>query len=84
MKLESDATTIYGIPNFDIRLGGITDQERQVDNPYNTHTRTGLPPGPICNPSVEAIRAALFPAETNHTHFEPDGSGGHKFDTRET
>ena len=61
MKLESDVTVHYVTG---IRKMALTQSETSVNNPYNTYTNKGLPPGPICNPSPAAIRAALYPDET--------------------
>lgn len=58
--LQSDATVKYvtGSTRFNL-----TDAEMTADTPYNTYTRSGLPAGPICNPSAAAIKAALYPDE---------------------
>ncbi|MFH1541669.1 MAG: endolytic transglycosylase MltG, partial [bacterium] len=50
-----------------------------VDSPYNTYKRYGLPPGPICNPGIESIRAAVYPAETNYYFFVANKDGSHIF-----
>ncbi|HMO01666.1 MAG TPA: endolytic transglycosylase MltG [Oligoflexia bacterium] len=76
MKLQADPTVIYGIVDFD---GNLTRADLERDTPYNTYTRFGLPPGPICNPSLSAIKAALYPAKTSALYFVADGSGGHVF-----
>ncbi len=67
--LGSDATTLYAyrIAGYDKKtLGG---GETDFDHPYNTYTNIGLPPGPICNPGIEAIYAALYPEDTNYYYF---------------
>ena len=61
MKLESDVTVHYVTG---VRKMALTNSELSVNNPYNTYVNKGLPPGPICNPSPAAIRAALYPDET--------------------
>ncbi|MEZ4753790.1 MAG: endolytic transglycosylase MltG [Bdellovibrionota bacterium] len=76
MRLQADPTVIYGIKNFD---GNLTKAHLLTPTPYNTYTNKGLPPGPICNPGALAIKAALYPAETNYLFFVADGSGGHVF-----
>ncbi|MBX7136423.1 MAG: endolytic transglycosylase MltG [Oligoflexia bacterium] len=76
MKLQSDPTVIYGLQNFN---GNLTKEDLQNPHPYNTYVNFGLPPAPICNPNVAAIRAALFPTETQYLFFVADGSGGHTF-----
>ena len=78
MKLQSDPTVIYGIPNFN---GNITKDDLQRASPYNTYMNYGLPPGPIANPSDNAIRAALFPKETTYLFFVGNGHGSHEFAT---
>ncbi len=47
----------------------ITQEDTLIDNPYNTYKYPGLPPGPICNPGLQSIRAVLFPEETNYLYF---------------
>ena len=61
MKLESDVTIHYitGVRKMSLKESDLT-----VDSPYNTYRVTGLPLGPICNPSPAAIRAALYPDES--------------------
>lgn len=76
MRLQSDPTVIYGIPNFN---GNITKIDLETPTPYNTYMITGLPPGPIGSPSLNAIRAALYPATSDYLYFVADGKGGHKF-----
>ncbi len=79
MKLQIDATVEYA-------LGGVlnlTDADLLVNNPYNTYVHYGLPPGPIANPGLLSIEAALHPATTNYYFYVAkfDGSGGHYFST---
>lgn len=78
MKLQSDPTVIYGIPNFN---GNLTREDLQTPSPYNTYMNFGLPPGPICNPGETAIRAALFPQDSTYLFFVADGTGKHVFST---
>lgn len=62
--LQSDATLMY------VTGGAVTAEDIQnIDSPYNTYKNTGLPPTPICAPSLEAIEAALNPAESNDLYF---------------
>ena len=76
MRLQSDPTVIYGIPDFN---GNITKADLQRPTPYNTYVISGLPPGPIANPGMTAIKAALFPAETEYLFFVGNGKGRHIF-----
>lgn len=78
MKLQSDPTVIYGIPNFN---GNLTREDLQTPSPYNTYMNFGLPPGPIASPGETAIRAALFPQESSYLFFVADGTGKHVFST---
>jgi UPF0755 protein len=77
MRLETDPTVIYGIPQFDGNLRR-TDLE-DAGNPYNTYQIPGLPPGPIANPGAEALRAAVAPADSSHLFFVSRGDGTHHF-----
>jgi UPF0755 protein len=76
MRLQADPTVIYGIKNFD---GNITKRDLLTPTPYNTYIISGLPPGPIANPGINAIKAALYPADTNFLYFVGDGQGKHIF-----
>jgi UPF0755 protein len=77
MRLQTDPTVIYGLgERFD---GNLRKVDLLADTPYNTYTRTGLPPTPIAMPSAEAIRAALNPARTDALYFVSRGDGTHVF-----
>lgn len=76
MKLQTDASVIYGIPNFD---GKIHLSDLRRDTPYNTYTRYGLPPTPIASPSRASIRAALHPKHGKALYFVAKGDGTHVF-----
>ena len=60
MKLESDVTVHYVTG---IRRMALTQKDLNTESPYNTYLHTGLPIGPICNPSRKAVQAALYPEE---------------------
>lgn len=77
MRLESDPTTIYGIPDFDGNLRRV-DLENP-NNPYNTYRIQGLPPGPIANPGIDALRAVVSPADTDYLYFVSRNDGTHIF-----
>jgi len=84
-RLESDPTVQYAL-RYNTEQAtwwtnplSLTDLE--IDSPYNTYVFPGLPPGPICNPGLAALRAAAFPAQTPYYYFRAacDGSGNHLF-----
>ncbi|NNC46966.1 MAG: endolytic transglycosylase MltG [Sphingomonas sp.] len=79
MRLGADATTIYPITNGRPLGRRIRVSELRDPNPYNTRAISGLPVGPITNPGIESIRAALNPAETDALYYVADGTGGHVF-----
>lgn len=78
MRLDSDPTVIYGIENFD---GNLTRRHLKSPQPYNTYYIKGLPPGPIANPGLKAIEAALYPAETDYLYFVARKDKTHEFST---
>ena len=63
MMIQSDATMSY------VTGGDVTADDLTIESPYNTYLNYGLPPTPICSPSIESIRAALEPADTNYKFF---------------
>ncbi|RMH62637.1 MAG: endolytic transglycosylase MltG [Zetaproteobacteria bacterium] len=80
MPLQMDPTVIYGIWKTTGRFSGnIRKRDLTTDTPWNTYTRHGLPPTPICNPGAAALRAAARPAKVPYLYFVADGSGGHAF-----
>lgn len=83
MKLDADPTVQYSIGYRDgTWWPSITAEEYSTtQSPYNTYLYSGLPPGPIANPSLSALRAVIFPAESNYYYFRADceGSGYHVF-----
>jgi UPF0755 protein len=83
MKLDCDPTTIYAALLDNRYRGTIHRSDLDSGNPYNTYRHAGLPPGPIANPGVDSLRAALHPTDSNALYFvaRPDGSGGHTFST---
>ena len=78
MPLSIDATIRYGVKNWSSPL---KVSELQADSPYNTRTRTGLPPTPIGNPGLASIRAAANPANVDYLYYvvRPCGKGAHNF-----
>ncbi|RME90043.1 MAG: endolytic transglycosylase MltG [Anaerolineae bacterium] len=85
MNLESDPTVQYAL-GYDASTGTwwknpLTLEDLEIDSPYNTYRHPGLPPTPIGNPSLSALRAVAFPAQTPYFYFRAacDGSGRHLF-----
>jgi UPF0755 protein len=77
MRLQTDPTVIYGLgESYD---GNIHSRDLVTDTPYNTYTRSGLPPTPICLPSRESVLAAMHPADNGELYFVATGNGGHHF-----
>lgn len=77
MRLQADPTVIYGLGKA--YNGDITIQDLRKDTPYNTYTRNGLPPTPICLPSRASIHAALHPEAGKALYFVATGKGTHVF-----
>jgi UPF0755 protein len=85
MKLDSDPTVQYALGK-DTKTdtwwkSPLSLDDLQVGSAYNTYQNTGLPPGPIANPGLSALRAVAFPADTPYYYFRAacDGSGKHSF-----
>ena len=76
MRLESDPTVIYGIKDFN---GNLTRRDLTRPTPYNTYVIRGLPSGPIANPGRDAIKAVLYPTETEYLYFVSKNDGSHYF-----
>jgi UPF0755 protein len=77
MRLESDPTTIYGIPNFD---GNLTRAHLEDEtNRWNTYRIVGLPPTPIANPGAASLAAVVHPAASEYLYFVARGDGTHVF-----
>jgi len=90
MLLQIDATVAYGACLRDYRQSAIDNEpfkycdvsqvpigaEIKIDGPYNTYTRTGLPPGPIASPGVTTIKAALNPIQSDYLYYLSTRDGG--------
>ena len=74
--LEIDATIQYALAE---RKEVLSNADKGVISPYNTYTNAGLPAGPIANPGMNSIRAALYPAETDYYFYALDTTGVHHF-----
>lgn len=72
--LNIDAAIVYALGGVD---GELTMEDLQIDSPYNTYTRVGLPAGPISNPGLSSITAALNPDDTNYHYYALDKSTGY-------
>jgi len=81
MKLDCDPTTIYAALLDGRYRGAIHRSDLDSENPYNTYRHVGLPPGPIANPGLAAVRAVDAPEPSEWLYFvaRPDGSGAHEF-----
>lgn len=77
-RLDADPTVLYALGNPKRQL---TRVDLEVDSPYNTYRHKGLPPGPICNPGMDSILAALRPVSTSHLYFVAIDNGKHHFST---
>lgn len=79
MRLQSDPTVIYGLGDrYD---GNIHSRDLETDTPYNSYTRSGLPPTPIALPGIASLQAALHPADSDVLYFVAtgNGDGSHQF-----
>ena len=72
MPLEMDSTLQYALNKYGQRL---LNEDKEVDSPYNTYKRRGLPPGPISNPGIKSIEAALNPADVDYIFFVSNADG---------
>jgi UPF0755 protein len=79
MPLATDPTVIYAALLDNRWRGTIYASDLQSPSPYNTYKHTGLPPGPISNPGVASLRAALHPAQTDYLYFVSDAAGHTRF-----
>ena len=79
MKLESDPTLIFALGDFTINR--VLNKDKKVDSPFNTYKHKGLPPGPICIPSINAVDAVLNASEHEYIFMcaKEDFSGYHNF-----
>ena len=80
MRLQADPTIQYILKDGPRRL---LNRDLKIVSPYNTYLNKGLPPGPINNPGIESIKAALFPAESDYLYFVARGDGYHTFSKTE-
>jgi len=79
MPLQVDATLQYalGYQPFEKTWWKkeLTDDDKKIDSLYNTYTNVGLPPGPICNPGLSSIKAAIYPTDSDYLYYLHDAIG---------
>ncbi len=76
MPLQSDPTAVYDLSGFS---GPIAGSHLKRPSPYNTYRNPGLPIGPICNPGVKSLKAALYPEKVSYLYFVSNRDGTHQF-----
>lgn len=79
MMLQSDPTVIYAHTKGAAHFDRVLYDHLDIDSPYNTYRKAGLPPGPICNPGKSSLAAVLNPEVHDYFYFVADGTGGHVF-----
>jgi len=79
IALDADPSIIYAKLLDGTYQGTLHHEDMQVNSPYNTYRRIGLPPGPIGNPGRSALEAAMHPASSEYYYFVSDGNGRHRF-----
>jgi UPF0755 protein len=79
MRLQADPTVKFALRDFGLKR--IYEKHLAVESPYNTYRNAGLPPGPICTPSIQTLEAVLHAPSTNYLYFvaKSDFSGRHVF-----
>jgi UPF0755 protein len=86
MRLDADPTVQFAVASIDPAAAtygywkrDLSQQDLQIDSPYNTYKLGGLPPGPICSPGAASLQAVLQPAQTRLLYFVARGDGSHAF-----
>ena len=84
MKLQIDATVLYPLTKGKYKKYNkkrTLYKDLEVDSPYNTYKNQGLPAGPICNPGINALKAAVSPQKHSYLYYHTDktGKGTHIF-----
>ncbi len=79
MLLQCDPTVIYAMRLDRQPLAAITASDLRIDSPYNTYLHAGLPPGPIANPGLASLEAAMHPSEDQALYFVSNNHGSHIF-----
>ncbi len=81
IPLQCDPTVIYAAKLHGTFHQEILPNDLDIPSPYNTYLHPGLPPGPIANPGLWSVEAALKPASSNYLYFVSNNQGGHVFST---
>ncbi len=79
MKLQSDPTAVYHLEKAGKPVKTVLRSHLKKETPHNTYLINGLPPGPIANPGIDSLRAALYPANINYLYFVSRNDGSHSF-----
>ena len=81
MNLGADPTIKFALGDFSLKRITMNEINNSSSSPYNTYKNKGLPPGPICTPSIFSIDAVLKGEKTGYLYFcaKPDFSGSHNF-----
>jgi UPF0755 protein len=81
IALDADPSIIYAELLAGTYSGALHHDDMQFNSPYNTYRHVGLPPGPIANPGIASLQAAMHPANTGYLYFVSAGDGHHRFAT---
>jgi UPF0755 protein len=79
MRLQCDPTVLYALHRAGRRVRALSYRDLEFDSPWNTYRVTGLPPGPIANPGLASLEAAVAPAAGDDLYFVAAPGGGHRF-----
>ncbi|MBQ7900667.1 MAG: endolytic transglycosylase MltG [Clostridia bacterium] len=82
MPLQIDAAIVYAVSDGTFDVTGVSYSNLEVDSPYNIYVNRGLTPGPICNPGISSIKAALNPQKHEYLYYHTDtekNDGSHIF-----
>lgn len=82
MLLQIDAAVVYAVTNGAYDVNAVYNEDLKVKSPYNLYKYIGLPPGPICNPDISSIKAAVNPQKHDYLYYRTDETkkdGSHIF-----
>ena len=79
MRLQCDPTVLYALHRAGRRVKALTYRDLEFDSPWNTYRVVGLPPGPIANPGLASLEAAVAPPPGDELYFVAAPGGGHRF-----